>query len=190
MNLKNLFIFTTILLLSSCIKFKDVPEGPVPEYSSSMRGRDIVFCKINGENILWDGKGGNSIFPSAYRSVNMLVNIGAAKDTVFEISCSEADVDYSMYLYAFASPEERANGLPELNVPHKFLHVSQWDISQIIYDTDFDGYGCTVDTSRSSVTFTRYDNSIRSGVFTIEADCEDTKHISVTKGFFDVLVEE
>lgn len=182
-------LFITLLLLTISLSCKKQEEEK-PRLYPSHAGRNILYCKVNGAEKLYDEKGGGLFNVDDLDAYFRKFPDSNVTRPVFYIHCGEGDHDGSFYLCAEVTDAEIESGIPELNVPRKFIKSNFWVASRYNHRTIDHEYDYILDTTRATITFTRYDDKVIAGTFSFEAGYKDSLHVSVTDGFFDILVED
>lgn len=162
---RKLFLLPLLFALSSpgCKREEKMPP-------QTRAGQEILACKVNGEIHTYRGKG-TRLYPSGVKC-NRAVNGTDSFTEIRAISTKIYNDDIWIAVRSF-----------DIEVDRPYILSSGLEDNIAVYRSD-----ATYSTGLNSgvVTFTRYDEKIASGVFSLTAITGAGGKVEITEGFFDI----
>lgn len=168
-----LFFFLAVIT-SSCKKINPKP---------TQTGSDTVWFRLNGEEHKYVGKpnaingwGTYVIYP--YPDSNSKVGFDMTG-----IANSHGDYDDRITIFSWLP----SSG-PALNTAYRIVNWVYNDYS-FYYYSKLSGSNYNVDTARSFITFTRFDNNVIAGKFIFYGYDLSNNKVAITESYFDIARE-
>ena len=179
MHTKMIFLALILATAISCKKNKIVTLSNNPNYLS---------CKINGTIHTYSGILNTSGFTSGGFSQDKGIAIDSLNEGYWRGAITASDKEkYQDDLFIYIATENYSGPsfqTPQLNKPYPLTnHLAN---SQYVLDNGDQIPSYQADTTRSWVSFTRYDSKVISGNFEFYGSKQANKTVAITEGEFKV----
>lgn len=174
--MKYLILMTMVVIGLGCKK----PEESGLS-SQAETGSDFLWCKVNGAPHLYKGK------PTMlhHDGVHVYQLKFADSSSTIEVFADNSR-SYSDAIDMHINVTNEIAHVPLTNNKYKIVDNHPYRYSQYI-DSSYQTYW--VDSSRSNMIFTSFDNNIAAGTFEYHGFNKDSDTVHITEGFFNIVRE-
>ena len=180
--MKNLsfILLITLFSLTACKKDKKDTDNTPEKPAQTQTGVNILWCKVNGEAHEYRHK-------KTYMNdngVNYLIPHFPDGRMAIQVIADDRKYNDMLNLVVNVVSELNMGNIPILN--HQYMIVNQPPWRYSYYATGNGNNEYWVDSTISTMAFTRFDDEVVSGTFEYHGVNDNNDTVHITEGFFDM----